>query len=287
MDWYPFYFEIYEADTLHLNPYQDGCYRRLIDFYMKTRGPLPDNDAALARIVGDTEANWVAYGRAMARPFFKAKDGLLFHSFCDKILKDQENRSKALSKSGKNGALKRWQKSAGSNGHPIATPIATLWPSDSTLTYTLREDNIINSSNIKDRGGPGGKGILKPSEVSEEVWNSFLQLRKAKKAPVTETALKGINREASKAGWTLEQALTECCTRGWIGFKAEWINNSLQPKGNHNGSNQPQLTKRQRAELALDRAEADLLTSAGYSDQNPPDAPSDPAVLRHLQHLRT
>lgn len=32
----------------------------------------------------------------------------------------------------------------------------------------------------------------------------------------------GIQREAEKAGITLEEALSTCCERGWQGFKAEW-----------------------------------------------------------------
>ena len=39
----------------------------------------------------------------------------------------------------------------------------------------------------------------------------------------TETALKGIEREAALAGWTLEAAITESIERGWQGFKAEWV----------------------------------------------------------------
>jgi len=62
-----------------------------------------------------------------------------------------------------------------------------------------------------------------PEGVSQSVWEDFLQLRKAKKAPMTNAALAGIMREAEKAKWTLEQALTQCCMRGWTGFKADWV----------------------------------------------------------------
>lgn len=41
---------------------------------------------------------------------------------------------------------------------------------------------------------------------------------------MTSTALEAIKREANKAGWTLNQAITECVARGWQGFKAEWVN---------------------------------------------------------------
>jgi len=70
-----------------------------------------------------------------------------------------------------------------------------------------------------------------PDSVSAETWGSFLALRKAKKAPVTDTAIKGIASEAGKAGISLESALRECCARGWIGFKAEWVPQAEKPRG--------------------------------------------------------
>ena len=64
-----------------------------------------------------------------------------------------------------------------------------------------------------------------PNGVSEQTWADFRKLRAAKKAPVTDRAIDGINREAMKAGMTLEAALQEMCARGWAGFKAEWVQN--------------------------------------------------------------
>lgn len=64
--------------------------------------------------------------------------------------------------------------------------------------------------------------VQKPESVSEQVWEDFSALRTKRRAPITETALKGIQREAEKAGITLEAALSTCCERGWQGFKAEW-----------------------------------------------------------------
>lgn len=64
--------------------------------------------------------------------------------------------------------------------------------------------------------------VQKPESVSEQVWTDFCALRNKRRAPITETALKGIQREAEKAGITLEEALSTCCERGWQGFKAEW-----------------------------------------------------------------
>lgn len=65
--------------------------------------------------------------------------------------------------------------------------------------------------------------LAPPDGVSPSIWQDFLKLRKAKKAPMTDASLQGIEREAKSAGWTLEAALQECCLRGWQGFKAEWV----------------------------------------------------------------
>ena len=64
--------------------------------------------------------------------------------------------------------------------------------------------------------------VQKPESVSEQVWEDFSALRTRRRAPITETALRGIQREAEKAGISLEAALSTCCERGWQGFKAEW-----------------------------------------------------------------
>lgn len=65
--------------------------------------------------------------------------------------------------------------------------------------------------------------VEKPESVEPETWADFLALRNQKKSKLSATALKVIEREAVKAGWTLEAAITECCGRGWQSFKAEWV----------------------------------------------------------------
>lgn len=64
-----------------------------------------------------------------------------------------------------------------------------------------------------------------PDGVLSQTWADFLILRKAKKSPMTETALNQLEREAKKAGMSLQTVLETCCQRGWAGFKADWLNN--------------------------------------------------------------
>ena len=71
--------------------------------------------------------------------------------------------------------------------------------------------------------------LAPPDGVSDSVWQDFLKLRKAKKAPMTQTALQGIQKEADKAGWKLQDALSECLARGWQGFKADWVTEKPPP----------------------------------------------------------
>ena len=62
--------------------------------------------------------------------------------------------------------------------------------------------------------------------VQQQVAEDWMALRKAKKAAVTNTVIRTIASEASKAGVTVEEALTTCCLRGWQGFEARWLANS-------------------------------------------------------------
>lgn len=68
-----------------------------------------------------------------------------------------------------------------------------------------------------------GAGVAQPEDVPAQVWEDFLKIRKAKRSPLTDTALEQIRTEAKKAGFTLEAALRTCCLRGWQGFKADWV----------------------------------------------------------------
>jgi hypothetical protein len=66
-----------------------------------------------------------------------------------------------------------------------------------------------------------------PLGVSQQVWDSFVKQRKTKKAQVTDLVIDGIQKEADKAGWTLEMALNEVVVRNWQSFKAEWVKDKV------------------------------------------------------------
>ena len=89
--------------------------------------------------------------------------------------------------------------------------------SDATVTHREEWEG-------RERKGREGEGSNPPDGVTLETWADFTKLRKAKRAPITDTAIKGIQLEADKAGMTLEAALQTCCQHGWQGFDASWLN---------------------------------------------------------------
>ena len=88
---------------------------------------------------------------------------------------------------------------------------------------TRKEQSIEHTNEQKNTARARSTAIAKPDGVTDQTWSDFLQQRKRQRAEVTQTALNGIAREAALAGYTLEQALVTCCTNGWRGFKAEWM----------------------------------------------------------------
>lgn len=67
------------------------------------------------------------------------------------------------------------------------------------------------------------KPFPKPDDVTDQTWADWLALRKAKKAPVTDTVVEHAKREAEKAGMTLDGFLQVWCARGSQGMQADWI----------------------------------------------------------------
>lgn len=105
--WFPWYPAVYKANTMHLTAEQDGIYRRLLDHYMDTREPLPDNDTALARIAGVNEISWLDAKRILVA-YFTHSNGMFHHAFCDKQLDIQDKKARRRSASAEKAARKRW-----------------------------------------------------------------------------------------------------------------------------------------------------------------------------------
>ena len=94
--------------------------------------------------------------------------------------------------------------------------------SDSELLAESKQD-AIPERETETKREKKATSVATPEGVSLSVWNDFVALRKAKKAAVTNTAIAGLLRDAHKANMSLEQVMSTCCERGWVGFKADWL----------------------------------------------------------------
>lgn len=74
------------------------------------------------------------------------------------------------------------------------------------------------------------KWAPRPDDVSESVWQDWVDHRKALKALFSATALAQTRTEAGKADLTLEQALSTAMASGWRGFRAEYVRDRAPAK---------------------------------------------------------
>ena len=73
--------------------------------------------------------------------------------------------------------------------------------------------------------------LVNEFSVDPQVAADYLQVRKAKKSPLTPTAWKSLTNEFSKAGLSVPDGVRLCVVRGWVGFKADWNIQGGRPAG--------------------------------------------------------
>jgi uncharacterized protein YdaU (DUF1376 family) len=237
MNYYPFHLGDYAAHTAHLDPLEDIAYRRLLDAYYLSEAPLQGRPEQLARLIRMREhADVVAQ---VLVEFFEQEDAgpadspipVWRHDRCDVEIE----KYRSMLEGGRKGAAIRWAKApdrggiGGASGGAIGGVSPPYSPPNANQNQEPRT-NTSSSLRSEEDTRKRAKPVPCPEGVSDQVWGSFLTLRRAKKAPVTEAAMAGIVREADKAGIGLEQALEHCCARGWTGFKADWVQQPKAPQ---------------------------------------------------------
>ncbi len=204
----------YARKTARLSMREHGAYRLLMDEYYSTLNPLPASIEELCRITRAlSQEETEAVTKVVTMYFVLQSDG--YHNKrADEEIKAWKKQAEFNREVGKLGGRPRKTK-------PVTEPATEQKP-----TPEVRSQKLEVRSQTPDTTS---KTLVRPDTVDEPVWNDFIKLRRAKKAPLTATALKGIAREADKAGLTLQAAIEMCCSRGWQGFKAEWVREPPTP----------------------------------------------------------
>jgi uncharacterized protein YdaU (DUF1376 family) len=182
---------------------EDLAYRRLLDFYFLHENPIKHRD--IARQIGMREHEEDVM--TVLNEFFISTPEGFVNPRADKEIKQY----KEFAEAGKRGAAKRWgtPPNGEANSPPSATPIATN--NQEPLTTNHKPKREIATI------------VACPPDVDQQIWDDWKQLRKAKKAPVTETVVKGARKEAAKANMAFSDFLSVWCARGSQGLQAEWL----------------------------------------------------------------
>ena len=203
MHYFQFHIGDYKSHTHHLSLLEDLAYRRLLDFYFLHENPIKHRD--IARQIGMREHEEDVM--TVLNEFFISTPEGFVNPRADKEIKQY----KEFAEAGKRGAAKRWGTPPNEEAisPPNATPIATNNHKPITTNHKPKREIATV--------------VACPPDVDQQIWDDWKQLRKAKKAPVTETVVNSARKEAAKANMAFSDFLSVWCARGSQGLQAEWL----------------------------------------------------------------
>jgi len=206
MHYYKFNIADYRKDTGHLSTIEHGIYRQLIDWYYLDEQPIPEETQVVIRRLrlGSDEVNFL---RNILDDFFVLGKTGYTHKRIEVEIKDYQEQ---VEKNKNNGKL---------GGRPKKTQSVISGLPDQSQNNPNQEPLTTNHKPKRE----SATVVACPPDVSQQIWNDWVALRKSKKAPITQTVLNGAIAEAKILGWPLEKFLAEWCSRGSQGLKAEWI----------------------------------------------------------------
>ena len=218
MHYYQFNIGDYASHTRHLDLLEDLAYRRILDLYYLHERPLNGDATLVAKQIGMRDE--AALVRDVLNEFFEKTDEGYVNARADKEIAHYQSKIEQASRAGKASAERRLN----------------------ARSTDVQLNNKQETINIKQETKKKATVVATPEGVSQSVWDEFVAHRKAKKAKVTELVIQGIAKEATKAGWSLEDALKETIVRNWQSFKAEWVAEK-QSSADKRQSHMAQLTR--------------------------------------------
>lgn len=225
----------FASATRLLGPIEIGVAQILIDEYARTEKPLgrdfiqfvSESLTSRYQFVSESQASGCV-SLALRSLFVETDDGFVcpmldeqIKRFSERAEKNRLNASKPRKKKATSSEIKEISESL-ANGLPVACQ------SLATNNQEPITNNQINNPLTPLQGETAKPSrsrkpsVEKPDDVSAQTWDDFSALRKAKRAPITATAIDGFRKEAQMAGISLEEALQFSVRQGYQGFKADW-----------------------------------------------------------------
>jgi len=194
-------------DTANLDDHQLATYLRMMWIYYTDETPFDDDPESIAFAVRSDEKTV----RLLLKHFFDKSVDKWHHNRCDREIDGYKQKSEKA----RGSANARWSNAKAMRTHNERTANEPVLDANQEPNNQRTKEPIIKYKTATNVASPDG--------VSQEVWLEFVAHRKKKNARVSKLVVTGIQKEADKAGWTLEAALAETVVRGWQSFKADWV----------------------------------------------------------------
>lgn len=241
MHYYPHNIGDFNNGTRHLTRVERSVYRDAIEMYYDTEEPLPAGDFnRLARLLLCTTKDEKDALQLVLDEFFTLSDGVYIHSRCEHEIEKYRSNSTAKAKAGKASAEARKNRAS--------TPVEHVLNSvEQNKNYEL-----VNNNQEQKKELPEGKTAAPkkqkeeldysvwPEQPSKQLFDDWKKVRKAKRAVITQTVIDDFGEEFRKAanfGYSVDDCLRLAVTKGWQGFKFNWMQNEIG-RGVGGGSNQ-------------------------------------------------
>ena len=141
--------------------------------------------------------------------------GLLVRSGGERRLNTYSVRSFNISQTGEKSSSDKTGEKSSQTGEKSSSDLVKKVHTQNNNKNTIQNTNKKNTKKSV-------LELLADFGITGQLADDFMIHRKACKAPITGTALKGFQREADKAGIPLAEAITISIERNWRGFKSEW-----------------------------------------------------------------
>jgi uncharacterized protein YdaU (DUF1376 family) len=215
---FQFYAGDYFIDTFLWSNRELGAYTRLLSFEW-SNGPLPSSMTELAKIASESRTQFVRIWDKIRHKFNTLSDTDLGHFltqfeykkdteyYVNLRLEETRIKQSNYSEVKKKVAQERWNKEHARalhvQEHVEYSPSPS--PSPTTKNKRIKKEKTVTAS------------VTLPSEIDEQVWKDFVEMRVKIKAPLTERAKKEILADLEKIGEDKNEVLKQSIKNSWRG----------------------------------------------------------------------
>lgn len=251
----------YAAATSHLSFVEDAAYCRLLRIYYSNECMLPLEIKSIQRLVVARTKEEKEAVETILKEFFVLTDSGWSNKRADLEIADYQARAKKNREVGKLGGRPKksiTQTVSGNNPDGLNAETQTVSGNNPTVTVTVtskekekdKKENtlpaVANAKPVSIRKAQEMALLKNIPNLHTQIAADWLQVRNAKKTPLTATALAMIEAQATKAGLTTAQAIAFATGKGWAGFSAKWFANEQGDQKTH--AERTQDFKNQQAE---------------------------------------